>query len=24
LHFLLVQPDNSGLTYSGFWLLQTI
>lgn len=24
LHFLLIQPDNSGLTYSGFWLLQTI
>ncbi|MBI4781875.1 MAG: Tab2/Atab2 family RNA-binding protein [Oscillatoriophycideae cyanobacterium NC_groundwater_1537_Pr4_S-0.65um_50_18] len=23
LHFLLVQPDNSGLTYTGFWLLQT-
>ncbi|MDM9384886.1 Tab2/Atab2 family RNA-binding protein [Chlorogloeopsis sp. ULAP01] len=22
LHFLLVQPDDSGLTYSGFWLLQ--
>lgn len=22
LHFLLVQPDNSGMTYSGFWLLQ--
>ena len=21
LHFLLVQPDNSGITYSGFWLL---
>ncbi|CAA9567306.1 Glutathione S-transferase [uncultured Synechococcales cyanobacterium] len=21
LHFLLVQPDNSGVTYSGFWLL---
>lgn len=21
LHFLLVQPDNSGMTYSGFWLL---
>jgi hypothetical protein len=24
LHFLLVQPDDSGMTYSGFWLLQTI
>ncbi|MFN6567091.1 Tab2/Atab2 family RNA-binding protein [Dendronalium sp. ChiSLP03b] len=23
LHFLLVQPDESGMTYSGFWLLQT-
>ncbi|MFN6515142.1 MAG: Tab2/Atab2 family RNA-binding protein [Nostoc sp. CreGUA01] len=23
LHFLLVQPDDSGITYSGFWLLQT-
>jgi hypothetical protein len=22
LHFLLVQPDDSGRTYSGFWLLQ--
>ena len=22
LHFLLVQPDNSGITYSGFWLLR--
>lgn len=22
LHFLLVQPDNSGVTYSGFWLLR--
>ena len=22
LHFLLVQPDDSGATYSGFWLLQ--
>lgn len=22
LHFLLVQPDNTGVTYSGFWLLQ--
>jgi hypothetical protein len=21
LHFLLVQPDDSGMTYSGFWLL---
>jgi RNA-binding protein Tab2/Atab2 len=23
LHFLLVQPDDSGITYSGFWLLRT-
>ncbi len=23
LHFLLVQPDDSGMTYSGFWLLRT-
>ncbi|MGF1498107.1 MAG: Tab2/Atab2 family RNA-binding protein [Elainellaceae cyanobacterium] len=22
LHFLLIQPDDSGVTYSGFWLLQ--
>jgi RNA-binding protein Tab2/Atab2 len=22
LHFVLVQPDDSGMTYSGFWLLQ--
>lgn len=22
LHFLLVQPDSSGMTYSGFWLLR--
>ncbi|MBF2067478.1 MAG: Tab2/Atab2 family RNA-binding protein [Calothrix sp. C42_A2020_038] len=22
LHFLLVQPDDSGMTYSGFWSLQ--
>lgn len=22
LHFLLVQPDDSGMTFSGFWLLQ--
>lgn len=22
LHFLLVQPDNSGMTYTGLWLLQ--
>lgn len=22
LHFLLIQPDNSGMTYTGFWLLQ--
>ncbi|MBW3584346.1 MAG: Tab2/Atab2 family RNA-binding protein, partial [Cyanobacteria bacterium 0813] len=21
LHFLLVQPDDSGMTYTGFWLL---
>jgi hypothetical protein len=21
LHFLLIQPDDSGMTYSGFWLL---
>jgi len=24
LHFLLVQPDHSGMTYSGFWLLQPV
>ncbi len=24
LHFLLVQPDDSGMTYTGFWLLQMI
>lgn len=24
LHFLLVQPDDSGMTYSGFWLLQAL
>ncbi|MBD2249811.1 Tab2/Atab2 family RNA-binding protein [Nostoc parmelioides] len=24
LHFLLVQPDDSGMTYTGFWLLQAI
>lgn len=24
LHFLLVQPDDSGMTYSGFWLLQDV
>lgn len=24
LHFLLVQPDESGMTYSGFWLLQRV
>ncbi|MEB3357323.1 MAG: Tab2/Atab2 family RNA-binding protein [Synechococcales bacterium] len=24
LHFLLIQPDDSGITYSGFWLLQTV
>lgn len=23
LHFLLVQPDSTGLTYTGFWLLQS-
>jgi hypothetical protein len=23
LHFLLVQPDDSGMTYTGFWLLRT-
>jgi hypothetical protein len=23
LHFLLVQPDNSGMTNTGFWLLQS-
>ncbi|UBF28091.1 Tab2/Atab2 family RNA-binding protein [Kovacikia minuta CCNUW1] len=23
LHFLLVQPDDSGMTYSGFWLLRS-
>lgn len=22
LHFLLIQPDESGMTYSGFWLLR--
>jgi RNA-binding protein Tab2/Atab2 len=22
LHFLLIQPDDSGMTYSGFWLFQ--
>ncbi|MER3590014.1 MAG: hypothetical protein C4322_21265, partial [Mastigocladus sp. ERB_26_1] len=22
LHFLLVQPDDSGMTFSGFWLLR--
>jgi hypothetical protein len=22
LHFLLVEPDDSGMTYSGFWLLK--
>ncbi len=21
LHFILIQPDNSGMTYTGFWLL---
>lgn len=24
LHFLLIQPDNSGMTYTGFWLLQSL
>ncbi len=24
LHFLLVQPDDSGVTYSGIWLLQAV
>jgi hypothetical protein len=23
LHFLLIQPDNSGMTYTGFWLLRS-
>lgn len=23
LHFLLIQPDDSGMTYSGYWLLKT-
>ena len=23
LHFLLVQPDDSGMTYTGFWLLRS-
>ena len=23
LHFLLIQPDDSGITYSGFWLLRS-
>lgn len=23
LHFLLIQPDNSGMTYSGYWLLKS-
>ncbi|MEN8447216.1 MAG: Tab2 family RNA-binding protein, partial [Cyanobacteria bacterium J06555_13] len=22
LHFLLVRPDDSGMTYTGLWLLQ--
>jgi hypothetical protein len=22
LHFFLVQPDDSGMTYTGFWLLR--
>ncbi|MGB3534626.1 MAG: Tab2/Atab2 family RNA-binding protein [Microcoleaceae cyanobacterium] len=24
LHFLLIQPDDSGMTYTGFWLLQSV
>lgn len=24
LHFILIQPDNSGMTYTGFWLLQSV
>ncbi|WP_396797867.1 Tab2/Atab2 family RNA-binding protein [Microcoleus sp. FACHB-1515] len=24
VHFLLIQPDDSGMTYSGFWLLRQI
>ena len=24
LHFLLIQPDNSGMTYTGFWLLKQV
>lgn len=24
LHFLLIQPDNSGMTYTGFWLLKQL
>jgi hypothetical protein len=24
VHFLIVQPDNSGMTFSGFWLLKDI
>lgn len=24
LHFLLIQPDDSGMTYSGIWLLQNL
>jgi hypothetical protein len=23
LHFLLIQPDGTGMTYTGFWLLQS-
>jgi hypothetical protein len=23
IHFILIQPDNSGMTYTGFWLLQS-
>ncbi|MGB3494596.1 MAG: Tab2/Atab2 family RNA-binding protein [Elainellaceae cyanobacterium] len=24
LHFLLIQPDESGMTYTGFWLLRAV
>ena len=24
LHFLLIQPDDSGMTHTGFWLLQEV
>lgn len=23
LHFLLIEPDDSGMTYTGFWLLKS-